>query len=104
MPHSGKIVPTITEAYANVVGAQARVGATQKLFPSSTEKKESCCMSKKFYYFKTKHISLPKYASSTVAKDTKTSEIPPVGFIGGLYKVHLVMCSKLTELQAKNVN
>jgi len=58
--HSGKFVPILTKAYANVLGAQAHVWTTQKLFQGSTDpEKESCVMSKKFYHFKTKHMSLP---------------------------------------------
>jgi len=41
-------------------------------------------MSENFYYFKTKHISLSKNAGSTVPNGSKTSEIPPVTFTGGL--------------------
>jgi len=59
--YSGKCVPTITKAYTNVLGAQARVWTTQKLFQSSSHpEKESCCTSEKFCYFKTKHISPQK--------------------------------------------
>jgi len=29
------------------------------------------------------------------------SGIPPLAFIGGLYMIHVVMCSKLAEVHAK---
>jgi len=45
-------------------------------------KKEVVYMWEKFYYFKTKHMSLPKkrgqYGSKRPKKYSKTSEIPPV--------------------------
>jgi len=79
LPHSGKFVPTTNKSYANFLSAQARVWTTQKLFSSSSHpKKESCCMSENFYYFKTKHISHSKNTGSTVPNGWKTSEIPPV--------------------------
>jgi len=63
-------------------------------------------MSKKYYYFKSKRISLAKkrwyYVCKRHEKYTKTPEILLVAFTGGLYKVHVVMCSKLVELQGKS--
>ena len=56
-------------------------------------------MSKNFYDFKTKYISLPNKAGGT-----KNSEILPVAYIGGLYKTHRVMCWKLAEVHAQKVN
>jgi len=65
-------------------------------------------MLENFYYFKTKHMSLPKkrgqHGSKRHEKYSKTCEIPPLAFIGGLYKTHSVMCSKVAELHAKKVN
>jgi len=65
-------------------------------------------MSEKFHYFNTKHMSLPKkrgwYGTKRHEKYTETSEIPPEVFIGGLYKTHSVMCSKLVEVHAINVD
>jgi len=85
LPHSGKFVPTTNKSYANFLGAQARVWTSQKLFSDSSHpKKESCYMSENVYYFKTKHISLSQNAGSTVPNGSKTPEIPPVTFIGGL--------------------
>ena len=53
-------------------------------------------------------MSLPKkrvwYGSKRNKKYTKTSEIPPVAFIVGLYKTQSVMCSKLVEVHAKKLN
>jgi len=50
-------------------------------------------MKEKIYYFKTKHIPLPKkrryYGSKRHTKYTKTPDIPPVAFIGGLYKTQV---------------
>jgi len=59
-------------------------------------------MSGKLYYFHTKHMPLPKKrgwcGSKRHGKYTKTSAIPPVAFIGGLYMTHSAMCSKLVEV------
>jgi len=67
------------------------------------EKKVVACR-KNFIILKQNTYPSPKNASSTVPNDLKTSEIPPVAFIGGLCKTNSVMCSKLVEVHAKNVN
>jgi len=49
LPHSGKYVPPITKAYANVLGAQARVWTTQKLFPGSSHPKKKVVACRKIF-------------------------------------------------------
>jgi len=54
-------------------------------------------MLKKFYHFKTKYISLLK--SPRVVGIETIRKMPPVALIGGLYKIHVVLYSKLAEVQ-----
>jgi len=65
-------------------------------------------MSKKLYYLKTKHISLPKNAVSTIVKDTKKtkkSKIPPVSpSWRSVQDIHVVMPSRLAKVRGKKVN
>jgi len=35
---------------------------------------------------------------------TKNSQIPPIAFSGGLYKIHFPFCLKITDVHAKEVN
>jgi len=34
----------------------------------------------------------------------KNPEIPPVAFVDWLYKIHVVLCSKLADIHATEVN
>jgi len=56
LPHSGKIVPTLTKAYANA-GAQACARTTQKLFPSPSHRKKKVVACRKHFI-----ISKPAHA------------------------------------------
>jgi len=61
-------------------------------------------MSKKFYYFKNKDMSLATTREILIEKTRKIHEnfeITPVVLIGVLYKIHVVKYSKLAELHAK---
>ena len=42
-----------------------------------------------------------EYSKGHKKSNMKTSDLPPVTFIGGLYKTHSVMCSKPLGVDAK---
>ena len=68
--------------------------------------KVTCWTCKKFYYLKNIHIFCvrAKNARGTHRKGRKNFENQPVARTGGLYKIHVVLCSKLADVRAKEVN